>query len=127
MEPDPDGYLSLCGAGGLLQRTVKLGSGRSTWPRGDHPRSGVVSRIDASLSQEGLTEDLVLVADPISKPLDYSELQDGYGRDRVWANVGRVGLTFVIVTPVVLFFAGFVVLVAGLARGGFRDRARRPG
>ena len=82
-----------------------------------------VSRIEASLAPEELEQDLVLAADPDGIPLDYSELLSSYRRDRYLVYGGRVLVTFLLVTPVVLFVGGAVVLLAGLVRGGFRKNA----
>jgi hypothetical protein len=85
---------------------------------------GWLTRFEASFDQRLLTSDLTLQEADAQQPLDYDEWIESYGSDRVIARAGQVMFTFVLVTPVVLAAAGWVVLVAGLVGGGFR-RARR--
>jgi hypothetical protein len=82
-----------------------------------------LSRIEVGVDPVALDSDLFLQPAADEDPVDFTFLHDKYRIARYAAYGGQVLFTFLLVTPIVLFFAGLVVLIAGISRGGFRRRA----
>jgi hypothetical protein len=82
-----------------------------------------LSRIEVGVDPVSLDGDLFLRPADDQGQVDYSFLDDKYRVARYAAYGGQVLFTFLLLTPIVLFFAGLVVLLAGISRGGFRRRS----
>lgn len=128
VEPDDDGEFASPGNLLELRYSAPLSDadGRDLAVGVTVPDGSWLTRYEASWQATSLTEDLVFGRASSQTAIDYEALLDRYAAARKWSYVGRGVVLFFLITPLVLAVSGLVVLVAGLAGGGFRKRPQPP-